>query len=84
MVCAGLAGGAELKTQAAANMLDVVKNVVPSFFVPQNTISDASTIVRAPSLFRRFLGRRRVAFGQCLEDGAVLVLHFAQVIGHGE
>jgi iron complex outermembrane receptor protein len=43
-------GGAELKTQAAANMLDVVKNVVPSFFVPQNTISDASTIVRAPSL----------------------------------
>jgi iron complex outermembrane receptor protein len=43
-------GGAELNTQAASNMLDVVKNVVPSFFVPQNTISDASTFVRAPSL----------------------------------
>ncbi len=42
--------GTELRTQPAANMLDVVKNVVPSFFVPQNTISDASTFVRAPSL----------------------------------
>lgn len=42
--------GTELRTQSAANMLDVVKNVVPSFFVPQNTISDASTFVRAPSL----------------------------------
>jgi iron complex outermembrane receptor protein len=42
--------GAELNTQASSNMLDVVKNVVPSFFVPQNTISDASTFVRAPSL----------------------------------
>ena len=40
----------ELQSQPAANMLDVVKNVVPSFFVPQNTISDASTFVRAPSL----------------------------------
>jgi len=40
----------ELQQQPAANMLDVVKNVVPSFFVPQNTISDASTFVRAPSL----------------------------------
>jgi|KBSSwiStaDraftv2_1062776.scaffolds.fasta_scaffold52445_2 iron complex outermembrane receptor protein len=41
---------AELQSQPAANMLDQVKNVVPSFFVGQNTISDASTIVRAPSL----------------------------------
>lgn len=40
----------EIQQQPAANMLDVVKNVVPSFFVPQNTISDASTFVRAPSL----------------------------------
>jgi iron complex outermembrane receptor protein len=43
-------GAAELNAQPAANMLDVVKNLVPSFFVPQNTISDASTFVRAPSL----------------------------------
>ena len=43
-------GAVELQQQPAANMLDVVKNVVPSFFVPQNTISDASTFVRAPSL----------------------------------
>jgi iron complex outermembrane receptor protein len=42
--------GDELRTQPAANMLDVVKNVVPSFFVGQNTISDASSIIRAPSL----------------------------------
>ncbi|MEZ5683589.1 TonB-dependent receptor [Novosphingobium sp.] len=41
---------AELTAQPTANMLDAVKNVVPSFFVPQNTISDASTFVRAPSL----------------------------------
>jgi iron complex outermembrane recepter protein len=40
----------ELVSQPAADMLDVVKNIVPSFFVPQNTISDASTFVRAPSL----------------------------------
>lgn len=43
-------GAVELQSQPAANMLDVVKNIVPSFFVPQNTISDASTFVRAPSL----------------------------------
>ncbi|MEQ1686973.1 MAG: TonB-dependent receptor [Sphingopyxis sp.] len=43
-------GAVELQQQPAINMLDVVKNVVPSFFVPQNTISDASTFVRAPSL----------------------------------
>ena len=41
---------AELQNQPAANMLDQVKNVVPSFFVGQNSISDASTFVRAPSL----------------------------------
>jgi iron complex outermembrane recepter protein len=43
-------GATELGTQPAANMLDIVKNLVPSFYVPQNTISDASTFVRAPSL----------------------------------
>lgn len=43
-------GGAELAQQPAVDMLDVVRNLVPSFFVPQNTISDASTFVRAPSL----------------------------------
>lgn len=41
---------ADLQTQPSANMLDTVKNVVPSFFVGQNSISDASTFVRAPSL----------------------------------
>lgn len=43
-------GSTELQSQPAANMLDVVKNLVPSFYVPQNTISDASSFVRAPSL----------------------------------
>lgn len=43
-------GAVELQQQPAINMLDVVKNIVPSFFVPQNTISDSSTFVRAPSL----------------------------------
>ena len=43
-------GATELNTSPAANMLDVVKNIVPSFFVGQNSISDASTFVRAPSL----------------------------------
>jgi iron complex outermembrane receptor protein len=41
---------AELRTQPAANLMDQIKNVVPSFFVGQNTISDASSLVRAPSL----------------------------------
>ena len=40
----------DLQAQPSANMLDAVKNLVPSFFVPQNTISDASSFVRAPSL----------------------------------
>jgi iron complex outermembrane recepter protein len=43
-------GAEELNQQPTPNMLDAVKNIVPSFFVPQNTISDASTFVRAPSL----------------------------------
>ncbi|WP_425230424.1 TonB-dependent receptor plug domain-containing protein [Sphingomonas sp.] len=43
-------GAEEIQSQPAANMLDVVRNIVPSFFVPQNTISDASTFVRPPSL----------------------------------
>ncbi len=40
----------DLVAQSAANMMDQVKYLVPSFFVGQNTISDASTIVRSPSL----------------------------------
>jgi iron complex outermembrane receptor protein len=40
----------ELVQQPTANLLDTVKNIVPSFFVGQNTISDASSFVRAPSL----------------------------------
>ena len=40
----------ELVNQPTANLLDTVKNIVPSFYVPQNTISDASSFVRAPSL----------------------------------
>ena len=43
-------GAEELKSQPSGNLLDVVKNIVPSFFVSQNTISDASSFVRAPSL----------------------------------
>lgn len=43
-------GATELGAQPSPNMLDTVRNLVPSFFVPQNTISDASTFVRAPSL----------------------------------
>lgn len=40
----------ELRSQPAGNMLDQIKYVVPSFFVGQNTISDASSLVRPPSL----------------------------------
>jgi iron complex outermembrane recepter protein len=40
----------ELRSQPASNMLDQIKYIVPSFFVGQNTISDASSLVRAPSL----------------------------------
>jgi iron complex outermembrane receptor protein len=49
---------ADLRTQPAADLLDVVRNLVPSFYVGQNTISDASTFVRAPSL--RGLGADQV------------------------
>ena len=41
---------AELATQPTANLLDTIKNIVPSFYVGTNTISDASSFVRAPSL----------------------------------
>jgi iron complex outermembrane receptor protein len=40
----------ELVNQPTVNLLDTIKNIVPSFYVPQNTISDASSFVRAPSL----------------------------------
>ncbi|MCL6739891.1 TonB-dependent receptor [Sphingomonas sp. RB56-2] len=40
----------DLQAAPTANMLDTLKNIVPSFFVGQNTISDASTFVRPPSL----------------------------------
>lgn len=40
----------DLVQQPASNLLDVIKNLVPSFYVGQNTISDASTFVRSPSL----------------------------------
>lgn len=41
---------AELTTQASSNVLDVLNNTIPSFFVGQNTISDASSFVRSPSI----------------------------------
>jgi iron complex outermembrane receptor protein len=41
---------ADLTTQPAANMIDQLKNIVPSFYAGQNSISDASTFVRSPSL----------------------------------
>ncbi len=41
---------ADIATQPTSNLLDSVRNLVPSFFVGQNSISDASTFVRAPSL----------------------------------
>ena len=40
----------ELGTQASSNLLDIVKNIVPSFYVPSNAISDASSFVHSPSL----------------------------------
>jgi iron complex outermembrane recepter protein len=43
-------GSKELGTQASSNLLDVVKNVVPSLYVASNSIADASTFVRSPSL----------------------------------
>lgn len=41
---------ADLTAQPAGDMVDVIKNIVPSFYVGQNTISDASTFIRSPSL----------------------------------
>lgn len=43
-------GATELGAQPTVDMLDTVRNLVPSFTVAQNTISDASTFVRPPSL----------------------------------
>jgi iron complex outermembrane receptor protein len=42
--------GTELASQPTGNMLDTLSNLVPSFIVGQNSISDASSFVRAPSL----------------------------------
>ena len=42
--------GADLTAQPTGNMLDTLSNMVPSFIVGQNAISDASSFVRAPSL----------------------------------
>ena len=42
--------GKELENYPAASMLDTLSNLVPSFIVGQNSISDASSFVRSPSL----------------------------------
>jgi iron complex outermembrane recepter protein len=42
--------GTDLAAQSSANMLDTLSNMVPSFIVGQNSISDASSFVRSPSL----------------------------------
>ena len=42
--------GADLATPASGNMLDALSSVVPSFSVGQNSIADASSFIRAPSL----------------------------------
>src|ERR1700722_20280838 len=42
--------GKELENYPAASMLDTLSNLVPSFIVGQNAISDASSFVRSPSL----------------------------------
>ena len=42
--------GADLAKEPTANMLDTLSNMVPSFIVGQNSISDASSFVRSPSL----------------------------------
>jgi iron complex outermembrane recepter protein len=42
--------GTDLQAQASTNMLDTLSNAVPSFIVGQNSISDASSFVRSPSL----------------------------------
>lgn len=40
----------EIASQSSVNVIDAVKNVVPSFFASQNTIADAGTFVRSPNL----------------------------------
>lgn len=42
--------GSDLVAQSTGNMLDTLSNMVPSFIVGQNSISDASSFVRSPSL----------------------------------
>src|SRR5215475_12171591 len=42
--------GGDLAAQPTGNMLDTLSNLVPSFIVGQNSISDASSLVRSPSL----------------------------------
>ena len=72
-------GAEDLSTQSASNMLDTVKNVVPSFYVGQNTISDASTFVRAPALrglpVRPSDGLSNTPFVQC----NIIIHHRASV-----
>jgi iron complex outermembrane receptor protein len=42
--------GTDLESQVTTNMLDTLSSAVPSFIVGQNSISDASSFVRSPSL----------------------------------
>src|SRR5882757_4107976 len=42
--------GSDLESYPSADMLDTLSNLVPSFIVGQNAISDASSFVRSPSL----------------------------------
>jgi iron complex outermembrane recepter protein len=42
--------GTDLQSEASTNMLDTLSDAVPSFIVGQNSISDASSFVRSPSL----------------------------------
>ncbi len=42
--------GTQLEAHPASNMLDTLSDMVPSFIVGQNSISDASSFVRSPSL----------------------------------
>lgn len=42
--------GGDLASEATTNMLDTLSDAVPSFVVGQNSISDASSFVRSPSL----------------------------------
>jgi iron complex outermembrane recepter protein len=42
--------GSELANEPSGNMVDTLSSLVPSFIVGQNSISDASSFVRSPSL----------------------------------